>query len=274
MKSETINVIQYNKSMKDIYNDQVEGSLDEHRRSKFGVFISALSAGLEVGFSVYCIVMVISLFTDILHPNTLHVLKSLAYSVGFLFVTLSRSELFTEQTALSVLPVLNKKATLKSLGKLWSAVFSGNMVGGLLFSIFILQLNTSLSFIDTAVFEKIALGIISYPSFDLFLSAITAGWLMALLSWMSTACSTTSSRIFIVILVTFIIGFGNLHHSILGAVEVMLGLMTSETITLSEALRFQFWVTTGNAVGGVFFVAVLKSSFMKFSKKAKKTTPA
>lgn len=266
MSEKTIKVIQHNKDIKDIYDDQVKESLDEHHRSKLGVFVSALGAGLEVGFSVYVIVLIISLFENVVHPSTLHILKSLAYSVGFLFVSLSQSELFTEQTALSALPVLAKKISLKSLWKLWGAIFTGNMVGGLIFSIFLLQLNTSLTFIDTDVFGKIAKGIVSYPAKDLLLSAMLAGWLMALLSWMATACHNTISRIFIVILVTFIIGLGNLHHCILGAIEVMLSLMSSDAITISEALKFQFWVTSGNAIGGVLFVAALRTSFVKLSK--------
>ena len=41
------------------------------------------------------------------------------YAVGFIFVVLGRSELFTEQTTLAVLPVLNGRASVASLLRGW-----------------------------------------------------------------------------------------------------------------------------------------------------------
>jgi formate/nitrite transporter FocA (FNT family) len=264
---EHLRVSQPNKSIKDIFDEQIEESLLGHRRSDIGVFISSFNAGLEVGFSVFCIVLVISLFKGLVHPSVLHIYKSIAYTVGFIFITLSRSELFTEQTALSVLPVFNRKASIKSLSRLWGSVLAGNLLGCLVFSIILLQINTSKEFINIQVFGEIALKIVSYPNKDLFISALIAGWLMALLSWMGTSCNDTLSRVFIVFLVTFLVGCANLHHSILGATEVFLGILTSNSITTLTALKFLFWVILGNTLGGIIFVGILKYTFIRFSKK-------
>jgi formate/nitrite transporter FocA (FNT family) len=43
-------------------------------------------------------------------------------SSGFLFVILGRSELFTEHTTLAVLPVLDGRASLRQLGRLWGLI--------------------------------------------------------------------------------------------------------------------------------------------------------
>ena len=259
-------VIQHDKTVKNIFDEQIEESLLEHKRSNFGVFISSLSAGLEVGFSAFCIVLVLSLFKGEIHPSYLHMLKGIAYSVGFIFVSVSRSELFTEQTALSLLPVLNKRVSIKSLMGLWGAVIAGNLLGCFIFSLILLKINTSLSLIKISAFGEIARDIVAFSNTDLLVSAIIAGWLMALLSWMSTSCNDTISKIFMVFLVTSIIGIGNLHHSILGATEVLLGMFTSDDITIGIYLNFQFWALLGNILGGTIFVGILKYSYIRFSK--------
>ena len=261
--NEKVKTIIKPKSLKDVFSEQIADSIKEHDRSNWGVFLSSLSAGLEVGFSVYCIVLVVTSlqgFSD----NIVHVFQAAAYTIGFIFVVLSRSELFTEQTALSVLPVLKKKASLKSLAKLWLSVFSGNILGCFIFALIFLQMNTSLEFVDGKLFESIAYKIVHYGPFEILISAIIAGWLMALLSWMMTSCNDTISRIVITFIVTFIIGLGNLHHSILGATEVFLGIMSSDAITIKDYLYFQPLAFLGNALGGIIFVAVLKSSLVKF----------
>jgi formate/nitrite transporter FocA (FNT family) len=56
-----------------------------------------------------------------------------------------------------------------------------------------------------------------------------------------------------------------LHHCIVGSIEVFAGLITSDDITLTDYLRFQFWATIGNAIGGSVFVAVLKFSNVRFN---------
>ncbi len=56
------------------------------------------------------------------------------YAVGFIFVVLGRSELFTEQTTLAVLPVLSRRVSPVRLLRLWGIVYSGNLLGATLFA--------------------------------------------------------------------------------------------------------------------------------------------
>jgi formate/nitrite transporter FocA (FNT family) len=92
----------------------------------------------------------------------------------------------------------------------------------------------------------------------MFLSAVLAGWLMGLLSWLVAAGRDTISQIVIVWLVTTAIGFAGLHHVILGTVEVLSGAFSGQGINVNDFGRFLLWSTLGNAFGGVFFVALIK----------------
>jgi formate/nitrite transporter FocA (FNT family) len=92
----------------------------------------------------------------------------------------------------------------------------------------------------------------------ILISAVIAGWLMGLLSWLVASSQETISRLFMIILVTATIGIGGLHHSIVGSIEVFSGLLIDPTISIMDYLSFEAVAILGNALGGVFFVGILK----------------
>lgn len=81
---------------------------------------------------------------------------------------------------------------------------------------------------------------------------------MGLLSWLMASSQETISRIFLIILVTATIGVGGLHHSIVSSIAVFTGLLIDPTIRIMDYLSFELISILGNAVGGIFFVGVLK----------------
>jgi formate/nitrite transporter FocA (FNT family) len=54
-----------------------------------------------------------------------------------------------------------------------------------------------------------------------FFSAIVAGWLMGLLNWLINSVKNSLTRIFLIFMITGVIGFGGFHHSIVGNIEVL-----------------------------------------------------
>jgi len=95
--------------------EQIEAGLKEHRRSNIGLFLSSLSAGLEVGFSILAIGIIYTLFNTEVSTGKLYLMMALEYPLGYIFVIIGRSELFTEHTVLATIPVLNGEASFKSL---------------------------------------------------------------------------------------------------------------------------------------------------------------
>lgn len=252
------------KEVRQILDEQIEAGLHEFNRSGTGLFISAFAAGLEVGFSVLFMCTIYTLFGGSLSAEALHLYLSLCYPIGFIFVIIGRSELFTEHTALAILPVLSRSVSLKDLLVLWGIVYAGNLVGGYIFSLLISQIGMKVGFIEPPAFEHLAHHMVDYDWSTILSSALLAGWMMGLLGWLVTSSQETISRIFVIVLVTFIIGVAGLHHCIVGSIEVFLGLITSEHISFTDYLRFQVWATVGNAIGGAVFVAILKYSHVRF----------
>ena len=241
-----------------ILKEQIRTALTEYRRHSKALFISAFSAGLEVGFSLLLMGTLYTMFGGQLSESGIELAMAFAYPIGFIFVIIGRSELFTEHTTLAVLPVLNRTVSISALAKLWGIIFVGNLLGGYLFSFILTEIAPAMGTISKEAFYHIAERLLRYNWWMTLSSGVLAGWLMGLLSWLVTSSKDTISRIVVIILVTSVIGLGGLHHSIVGSLEVFAGLITSEEIGLNDYARFQIWATLGNMIGGTVFVAVIK----------------
>ncbi len=246
------------KSLERIVNEQIEESLEEYKRSDKALFLSAVTAGLDLGFSLLVIGVMYTLFNQKLSIGAMQVILAFAYPIGFIFVILGRSALFTEHTTLAVLPVLSGNETIRGLGRLWAIIYAGNLLGGYIIGGLIALLGPAMGIVTVTALEEIAIHLVEYSGWVMLGSAVLAGWLMGLVSWLVTSSQETVSRILIVILVTAVIGLGGLHHCIVGSTEVFAGLLVSEKISIADYLTTQGWATAGNMIGGVFFVSILK----------------
>jgi len=246
------------KASKQILKHEIAEGVDALERPLAGLFVSGLSAGLDLGFSLFLMAVAVTEFTDEIPRLVQKVLVANLYSVGFIFVILGRSELFTEQTALAVLPTLGGRSSIAALLRLWSVVWIANMIGAAAFAGLATLIGPSLGVIDPGAFGTIAHRMTDHPSQAMFLSAVLAGWLMGLVSWLVAAGRDTISQIVLVWLVTTSIGFAGLHHVILGAIEVLAGAFAGQGVGTAEVGRFLLLATLGNILGGVVFVAILK----------------
>jgi formate/nitrite transporter FocA (FNT family) len=182
------------------------------------------------------------------------------FAVGFIFVVLGGSELFTEQTTLAVLPVLNRKASLAALLRTWGVVYAANLIGTAIFARIAVLIGPALGVIDRRVFGQIALALTEHPGSVILLSGLLAGWLMGLLSWLVAAARDTISQIVLTWLIATVIGYAHLHHVVAESVEVLAGVFAAQEVHAAKYLHFLLWTTLGNALGGPIFVAIIKYS--------------
>lgn len=256
------------KAIHEILDEQINIALHEHRRANIDLFLSGISAGLEIGFSVFLMGVMYTLFAGEISESSLKLILAGSYSLGFIFVIIGRSELFTEHTTLAVLPVLNRSASIGSLLILWILIYLGNIAGGTIFSVILAKLPVALGVIDPEAFITIATGLIQFDWHLILGSGLLAGWLMGLLAWLIISSQDTFSRILIVIFITTVIGIGAPHHSIVGSIEVVTAMIVKGSeIGIADYFHFQLWTTLGNIIGGVVFVALVKFSHSKPAKR-------
>ena len=261
------------KSYASILVEQVMDARETFERSLGSLFTSAFTAGLEIGISFFMILSAFALLSGVLPSHYAIVLASLLYPIGFIIVVIGQSLLFTEQTSLLSLPVLNKIEPLHKLLRLWGIVIAGNVVGGCLFAALMIGLGLNMQLFSVSDIDAYAEHILGFRWWVIFGSAILAGWMMGITAWLVTSARDTLSRIVLVTLITGSIGFLGLHHSIVGNIEIFSALIYGNTVSLGRYLLFLTVILLGNTVGGVVFVAVLKNRTFLFQiEKVKEQT--
>jgi formate/nitrite transporter FocA (FNT family) len=233
-----------------------EGAHELHRRTP-DLAVSGLIAGLDIGFGPLAMAFVAGHLTGHVEPAIAFLIGALLYPIGFTFVVLGRSELFTEQTLTPVVALFAGKGSLANLLRYWSVVFLMNQVGVALFALGLANAGPIvadyLPIYDDAVRKLLA------PDFRyVVLSAIAAGWVIAILAWLIEVVDSSLARIVCIWVASIFIVLGPLHHSIVGSGEVLVAVFRGQATVADWLVRFLLPATLGNVIGGVVFVSGLK----------------
>lgn len=242
---------------------RLEGE-EELSRSSQALAWSGLAAGLAMGASLLAQGVLHSYLADVVWR---HLVVSLGYTAGFLIVVLGRQQLFTENTLNVVIPLLDSKKmkVLKNVGRLWLVVLLANLAGAWLFAWFLSSTSACGEHLKHSLTEVSRKGVLVGGASTVFFRAIIAGWLIALMVWMLPAAD--SSRFFVVLLISYLVGAGSLSHIIAGAVEVFY-LLHRDVISWGNAFGgYLLPALAGNTLGGVALVAILNHAQVVSGKK-------
>jgi formate/nitrite transporter FocA (FNT family) len=228
-------------------------AVEELARRNPELFWSGFAAGLSMGFSFVAEALLHAALPDV--PWRPLVAK-FGYSIGFLIVILGRQQLFTENTLTPVIHVLRERrlAVLWEMFRLWGVVLAANILATMLFGVG-LYLSGLFDTAQTTALRAIAVSSVADGFGTTLLSAVFAGWLIALMVWLLPVAA--SARVTVIILITYLVGLGSFSHIIAGSTLVFYALAADAT-SLTTALG-SFFVPTllGNIIGGVAFVAAL-----------------
>jgi formate/nitrite transporter FocA (FNT family) len=228
-------------------------AVEELERPASSLLFSSLAAGMLIGFSFLA-----SGFVSYYAPEPYkHAFASMAYPVGFMFVIMGRSELFTENTLEPVIPLLHKRdgKTLRQMLRMWGLLIVGNMVGAALFA-WILAATTMIDPALHPTLQKLAGEAMQGGFGQVFYLAIFGGWLIALLAWLLASTVDSIAQLFLIWVTTVPIAAFHFRHSIAGSVEVFYR-AASGTSGWGEVLGgFVVPALIGNAIGGVILVAL------------------
>jgi formate/nitrite transporter FocA (FNT family) len=248
----------------DVLMAVIEEGIEQLSRPTVSLGLSAVAAGLILGFTAMAVAVVsvaAQTFAD--WPMLERLAVALVYPLGFVVCLMSGAELFTEHTATAVYPVLDRKARVSSLLRLWVTIIVGNLLGALVSASLMIGADSVIGAREGYI--EIGRHLVAFPGMALLLSAILAGWLMAL--WLIMATPPTVSQIVSIYIVTFLIGLGDLHHSIAGAVEIFAAVLASDEFGVSQVARFLSLALLGNLIGGSLFVAALNYAHIRKSRE-------
>lgn len=226
---------------------------DELQRPAAALAWSGLAAGLSMGASFIAEAL---LTAHLPREPWVPLVSRFGYSLGFLIVVLGRQQLFTENTLTVILPLMVRKdvATLARVLRLWAVVLTANLVGTFLFAACIGRI----ALFDSSVYgalTEIGAAHLGVGFWLVFVKAIFAGWLIALMVWLLPGAE--SARVSIIIILTYVVGIGAFNHIVAGSTTVFFMVVAHSVSMLTYCRQFFLPTLLGNIVGGVALVAAL-----------------
>lgn len=181
-------------------------------------------------------------------------LAGLVFPIGFLFVIVGRSELFTENFLIPVATVLERRMPALSLARLYGLAWVANITGCALMAL-MLQ-------VPGAIGEPLHHGYAAYTAYKLavpplgvFVSAVLAGMTMTVMTWLLVAVRDIVGRVLVIWAAGFTIFATNFSHAIVGSAILLAGFVDAGR-TLGDVAIWLGITTAGNIVGGVGLVAI------------------
>jgi formate-nitrite transporter family protein len=225
----------------------------EFERTSSALAWSGFAAGLSMGFSLVAEALLAAYLP---HVYWARLIFKFGYCVGFLVVVLGRQQLFTETTLTVVLPLLSQQTMDKIFGalRIWGIILAANLAGTYLFALSLGRVVIVDPVIRQAFLDVSRDGMGTGVRATL-VRAIFAGWLIALMVWLLPGAD--SSRVSIIIIVTYLIGLGGFSHVIAGSTKSFYLIVVGAETWRYYFSRFLVPTLLGNIVGGVSFVAFL-----------------
>jgi len=228
-------------------------------RSSLEILLTAIIGGGEVSLGALASMTVLGAIMHLLPGIDLYVglaAAGLVFPIGFLFVIVGRSELFTENFLIPVVAVYKTERTPLPLARLWVVSWLGNMIGCVG--------TAALLLVPEAVGAPIRDGYAAYTDYKLmlpplavFVSALLAGGVMTTLTWALLSVEHSVGRMLVICAAAYVLMAANLSHSIVSASILLVGFALTHH-GLGEVIVWLLIATAGNLVGGVGLVTLFR----------------
>ena len=233
--------------------DTLQRTVDEGRRRMSRKWLPLLSTGMvggiDVGTGVMALLVVEARTGDKL-------LAGLAFSVGFIALTLARSELFTEDFLVPVSAVIARQSRFRLLVRLWVATAAMNLVGGWVFTGLVVAGYPDVRKTAAEAGQHyIDLGL----GWRAFALALLGGAVITLMTWMQHSTESTGVKLIPAVTTGFLLGGLQLNHAIVNSLLIFAGLHTGHTsYGYLDWAATAGWAALGNMIGGIALVTLLR----------------
>lgn len=235
-----------------------EDGLDEgERRLKRGsaaLAATGFAGGVDVFFGVLALTVATGAFDAAMPEETAHVAASAFFGIGFAFITIGRAELFTENFLIPVAAVFSGRAPVSSLLRMWVLTLLVNFIGLFLFA----ALFSVDDVLEPATLEAagdLADTLGTRENGAALLSAIAAGTIMTLFTWVVAAAEGPVGRIVASLIVGFLLAAPTLNHAVVSFGEMSFGLLAGTAeVGWGDLTRNVAIAIVGNLIGGVGLV--------------------
>jgi len=212
------------RSPAEIWEDVLEEGERRLGRGSGALVATGLLGGVDVMFGVLALVVSTAALSTVMPAQTAHVLGSLTFGLALVFLTVGRSELFTENFLIPVSSVYAGRNTIWALLRLWSITLAANLVGLLLMAL-VFSPHGVLEPATLKAAGKVGEAYTSRGVVAALLSAVAAGALMTLFTWFASAAESDVTRLFLGLIAGFLLVAPSLNHAVVSFGEIVFGII-------------------------------------------------
>ncbi|MDP9434381.1 MAG: formate/nitrite transporter family protein [Actinomycetota bacterium] len=249
--------------------DAFRRSVDEGRRRlsrrTWPLLATGTVGGIDVGTGVLALLLVE-------HETGNPLLAGLAFGIGFVALSLARSELFTEDFLVPVSTVVARQGRFRMLLRLWAGTLAANLAGGWLFTWLIMR--GFPQFADTAIeagafYVDLGLGVRA------FALAVVGGAVITLMTWMQHGTESAGIKLVPAVTGAFLLAGAQLNHAVVNSLLMFSALHTGRApFGYLEWAQTAGWAALGNLVGGLLLVTLLRLAQVSHTLKQEREHPA
>jgi formate-nitrite transporter family protein len=220
------------------------------------------STGLLGGFDIMLGLAVVFVLSGALLAVTTeelsHAIGALPFGIAFVFLTIGRSELFTENFLVPVGAYFAGRGSARDLGRMWVLTLIFNMVGIAI----IAALLTVDGVLPASAYE--ASGYLGDKFIErgfaaALVSAILAGIAITLYTWLTLAATGDATKVVIALLIGYVLLLPAFNHAMVSFGEVTLAVFSGATDASAWEVTWRMGVAVlGNTIGGIGFVTITR----------------
>lgn len=249
--------IMYSKEIHNLaHSAEVKSKLFDRSISRY--LVSAALGSLFVSLGI----MLIYTIGGIMHHNgvdTYKILMGASFGVALSLVLMAGGDLFTSNAMIMTMGALEKTVTWIDALKIWFASWIGNILGGIIGAVLFVQAGLTSGrsdyigeFIVSNAYSKI-----DTPINELIIKGILCNILVCLAVWMCYKLKEETAKILMIFWCLFTFITAGFEHSVANMSFLAMGyLIDPLTITLSGYAYNIIFVSLGNFIGGVLFLAL------------------
>ena len=243
---------------RDIWDQGFEEGERRMNRGLGGQASTALLGGFDVMLGLALVFSLSGALMAITTEEVSHAIGALPFGVAFVFITIGRSELFTENFLVPVGAYFAGRGPARLLYRMWGMTLIFNLVG--------IAILAALLAIDGvlpggALEAAGTLGdkFVERDFGEALASAVVAGVAITLYTWLILASKSEAARVVIALMIGYVLLLPILNHAIVSFGEVMLAIFAGTTDTTFWDVTWRMGVAVaGNTIGGIGFVTMTR----------------
>jgi formate/nitrite transporter FocA (FNT family) len=217
---------------------------------------TALAAGFDIVAGVTVMAIIAHLVSGHFGREVGHLIGSIGFGIGFVYLIAGRAELFTENFLVPIAGLDHRDgSSWRNLARLWilSPIF--NLLGGAIVIVILTTHGVLPSGTGVAVTE-ISSTLHRNHVLSLFMGAVFAGALITAMTWYIEGNVKMHVRVTVAWTAGFILALGGFNHVIVVTLELFYGIRFGDDIPWIFLLGNFGIATLGNMIGGIGLVTL------------------